>query len=39
MLEIIQYIFSDFWRWLGAFLMLAVVTAGFAELLNSVRGK
>lgn len=34
MLDILRFIFSDFWHWLGATLMLAVVSGG----LGSIRG-
>lgn len=34
MLEILQFIFSDFWHWLGATIMLGVISGG----LGSVRG-
>jgi len=27
-MEFAQYIFGDFWHWLGAFLMLAAIAAG-----------
>ena len=34
MLEILQFIFSDFWIWLGTFLLLAVVCNGLAHLIH-----
>lgn len=32
MLEIIQFIFSDFWYWLGATIMLAVAAGGIGGM-------
>ena len=32
--EILEFFFGNFWHWLGAFMMLSVVTAGFAVLAN-----
>lgn len=31
MIEIVEFIFSDFWRWLGAFLMLIVIVGGLSQ--------
>jgi hypothetical protein len=32
--EILEFFFCNFWHWLGAFMMLCVVTAGFVVLAN-----
>lgn len=32
MLPALQFLFSDFWHWLGAFLMLWTLTGGMARL-------
>lgn len=37
MLEILKYIFSSFWIWLGSFLFLAVLVDGLAALFGSRR--
>lgn len=29
MLEILQFVFQDFWHWLGAFLLLLALGEGF----------
>lgn len=33
MLEILQYIFSGFWIWLGSFLLLSLALTGVAKIL------
>lgn len=38
MLEIMKFIFSSFWIWLGTFLFLAVVAAGIGNTLILLRG-
>jgi hypothetical protein len=37
MLEALQFIFSDFWHWLGALLMLAVVAEGIGGLVRTIK--
>ena len=41
MLEVLQFVFSSFWVWLGSILMLGVVTQGLgaavAAILSAVR--
>ena len=32
MLEIVEYIFGNFWRWLGAFLMLGIIFEGIGGI-------
>lgn len=36
MYEIVHYIFSSFWRWLGAVIMLAVVAEGIGSMFRTV---
>jgi len=38
MLEVIQYIFSDFVRWLGALIMLSVVAHGLGGFWHQKKG-
>lgn len=34
MIEILKFIFSSFWIWAGAFLMLAVIFGGIGQIGN-----
>lgn len=34
MLDILKFIFQDFWHWLGAFLMLAAVAEGIGGFIR-----
>jgi hypothetical protein len=36
MLEILQYIFSDFWHWLGTLLLLSAVAHGLGGAINII---
>lgn len=36
MLEVLQFIFSSFWIWLGSFLMLGAVVAITSNILRAV---
>ncbi len=36
MLEILEFIFSSFWRWVGATIMLMVITEGMGNLLRTI---
>lgn len=36
MYEVVHYIFSDFWRWLGALLMLAAIAEGLGGMFRTV---
>ena len=38
MLEILQFIFSSFWIWLGSLAMLTVVAAGIGGTISKIRG-
>lgn len=38
MVDVLRFIFQDFWHWLGSFLMLTVVSGALATGLGSVRG-
>ena len=35
MLEIIMFIFSDFWIWLGTFLLIGVIFEGLGNVVRS----
>lgn len=35
MLEILQYIFSDFWHWLGTVILLTVIPMPFRFIINN----
>src|SRR5205085_2668506 len=37
MLEILQFVFQDFWHWLGTFFLLAVLVGGISQLFNGPR--
>lgn len=32
MLEVVRFIFQDFWHWLGALIMLSVVSLGMISM-------
>lgn len=32
MIEVLQFIFSDFWHWLGALMLLSVLVSPFVAL-------
>lgn len=34
MLEVLQFIFRDFWTWFGTLILLAVVVGGLVELVR-----
>lgn len=36
MLEVMQFIFSSFWIWLGAFIMLGVTLRSFRKILKKI---
>ena len=36
MLEALQFLFSDFWHWFGAFLMLTVLCGAWGKLWSNV---
>ena len=36
MIEVLEFIFGSFWRWLGAFLLVSAVANGIGQLLNRV---
>lgn len=37
MLEILNFVFSSFWTWLGSFLLLAIVATTIANVAHSFR--
>lgn len=37
MLEVLQFVFSSFWVWLGSMMMLTVVSAGIAGVVDVFR--
>jgi hypothetical protein len=39
MLEILKFIFSSFWVWLGVFLLVAVIAEGIGGVSNRYLGK
>jgi hypothetical protein len=39
MLEILKFIFSSFWIWLGTLMLVSVIAAGVGGLVVRVRGK
>lgn len=39
MLLILQFVFRDFWTWLGFAMLLIIVFLGIAEILRAIRGK
>ena len=36
MLEVLNFIFSSFWTWVGTFLMLGVIASAFNGLITKV---
>lgn len=36
MLEILKFIFSSFWVWLGTFLLCAVIATGLGEMRQTI---
>lgn len=38
-MEIVEFIFGNFWRWFGAFLMLGVIFNGITNILPRVIGR
>lgn len=34
MLEVLQFIFQDFWHWLGTVIILAVIASSFGGLIK-----
>lgn len=34
MLDILEFIFQDFWHWLGSFLLLGVIGSTLIEIFN-----
>lgn len=38
MIEILEFVFSPFWVWLGSTIMLGAVSAGLGNALSQVRG-
>jgi len=34
MLEVLQFVFSSFWIWLGCFLLIAAVAGGVAKVIH-----
>lgn len=39
MLDILKFVFQDFWHWLGAFLMLVIVAEGIRRDIYAPRLK
>jgi hypothetical protein len=39
MIEVVEFIFGSFWRWLGAFLMLIVITEGIGGIARLFIGR
>jgi len=39
MLEILKYVFSDFWIWLGSVILLGVTLDGMANIIGNIRKK
>lgn len=39
MIEILQFIFSSFWIWLGTIVLVAAVFGGVAKVIYAFRGK
>ena len=37
MLEILHFIFSNFWIWLGSFLMLAIILFGLSDIIRAIK--
>lgn len=39
MLEILKFIFSSFWVWLGTLMLVSVIAGGVGGFIYNVRGK
>ncbi len=39
MVEVLRFIFSDFWIWLGAVLLVMAASSGVAKIILACRGK
>jgi D-alanyl-lipoteichoic acid acyltransferase DltB (MBOAT superfamily) len=39
MLEVLKFIFSSFWHWLGTLVLVAVVSGGLAKVVYAFRSK
>ena len=39
MLEILKYVFSDFWIWLGTVILLGVTLDGMANIIGNIKKK
>ena len=39
MLEVLEFIFGSFWRWLGTVILLGVIADGIGQLIRNVRGR
>lgn len=39
MLEVLQFVFSSFWVWLGTFLLLAIIVNGIADMVGRCKEK
>jgi hypothetical protein len=38
-MDLVKFIFSSFWIWLGAFLMLAIVVEGIVNIVKAIMQK
>jgi hypothetical protein len=38
MLEVLQFIFQDFWHWFGSFLIILVIASGIGGIPDKIRG-
>lgn len=38
-LSLLQFVFRDFWTWLGFAVLLIIVFLGIGEILRAIRGK
>jgi len=39
MIEVLQFIFQDFWHWLGSAFLLAIIASAFAGLIKIILPK
>jgi len=39
MLEILQFVMSDFWIFCGTVILLTITASGISSCINSIRGK
>jgi len=37
MVQVLEFIFSSFWIWLGTVIILGVIGTGIADIINSIR--